>query len=143
MHEREAMKPFSVRAIGSRSRWKVCLTIGAVLASMLLSSLFNVLVAWHLHALAPESVVGTSHADAIHAQTKSLEAPVAWGDIVERVCEATRHCPCVIAWALLQTPTWSAQLNVERFAQGPPAFFRSHFMDVPQHPPNGVIAVWG
>lgn len=138
------MNPPNSLTISHRSRWAVRLTLGAILASMLLSSLFNVLVAWHLHALTAGSDFGTRPADAVHGQASVHEVPFAMDDVVERVCEAIKHCPCAVVWDIGQT-TASLALpeDLGWFAEGPAVAFQSYRMDVPQHPPNRFIAVRG
>lgn len=137
------MNPRSGIVVGRRPPWTVRLTLGAVLASMLVAIFFNVLVAWHLHTMTAGSDAGARHANAVHGEVTAHEASVAVGDIVDRLCEAIKHCPCAVVWATGQTQTWSVQDEVGWFALGLAVAFQSHVVDVPQHPPNSAIAVGG
>ncbi len=137
------MKSHRGLAIGRRPPWLVRLTLGTVLASMLLATFFNVLVAWHLHTMTAGSDSGARHANAVHEEVTAKQAVVAVGDVVERLCEAIKHCPCAVVWATAQTLTWLAVSETSWFMRGLAVAFQSHDMDVPQHPPNGAVALVG
>lgn len=138
-----AMKSHSSLAIRRRPPWMVRFTLGTVLASMLVATFFKVLVAWHLHSLTAGSDSGARHANAVHGEVKAQEAAVAVGDMVERLCEAIKHCPCAVVWATAQPLTWLTLSETGWFTRGLAVAFQSHDVDVPQHPPNNAIAVGG
>lgn len=125
-----------MRLVRRPSRWTLRLVLGAVLASVLLLSLLNSLVAWHLHVLEGRSDLDTHHVEALHAQNTATATDLSPSDTLERLCQALAHCPCGVAWvAGTALPPPELPLHRVRIAARATPFV-SHHADVPLHPPN-------